>query len=152
MTGEKPFRVDQRNTSEQSIRREIEKKIVTVALPASLEQIDGAYRSIIRRCLVRDIRERVRREDELLDLLDRIDLLLAEAQTLFGRGQYDEALGLYEQVHAKRENQPVAQRVLTSAKQPSRSNGLRVLLRQADSLLERQQPEQAEKQFDEVLR
>lgn len=152
MTGEKPFRVDQRNTSEQSVRREIEKKIVTVELPGSMEKIAEPYNSIIRRCLVRDIRERVRREDELLDLLDRIDALLTEAQTLFTGGQYDDALGLYEQVLAKRENQAEAQRGIEQCKAAIEKQWIAMLLRQADSLLESQQPEQAEKQFDEVLR
>jgi serine/threonine protein kinase len=152
MTGEKPFRVDQRNTSEQSIRREIEKQIVTVALPASMDQITEPYHSIIRRCLIRDIRERVRREDELLDLLDRIDTLLADARTLFGRGQYDESLGLYEQVLTKRENQNEAQRGVEQCKAAIEKQWIAVLMRKADSLFESQQPEQAEKQFDEVLR
>ena len=152
MTGEKPFRVDQRNTSEQSVRREIEKKIVTVELPDSMEQIAEPYRSIIRRCLVRDIRERVRREDELLDLLDRIDTLLTEAQTLFAGGQYDEALGAYEQILARRDNQAEAQRGVEQCKAAIEKQWVGMLLRQAESLLESQQPEQAEKQFDEVLR
>lgn len=152
MAGEKPFRVDQRNTSEQSVRREIEKKIVSVALPASLEQVAEPYRSIIRRCLVRDIRERVRREDELLDLLDRVDALLAEARSLFDRGQYDEALGRYEQVLHKRENQAEAQRGIEQCKAAIEKQWVAMLLRKAESLLESQQPEQAEKQFDEVLR
>ena len=152
MTGEKPFRVDQRNASEQSVRREIEKKIVTVELPGSIEQIAEPYRSIIRRCLVRDIRERARKEDELLDLLDRIDALVAEAGALFERGQYDEALGVYEHIHAKRDNQPEAQRGIDQCKAAIEKQWIAVLLRQADSSLERQQPEQAEKQFDEVLR
>jgi serine/threonine protein kinase len=152
MTGEKPFRVDQRNSSEQSVRREIEKKIVTVELPDSLAQIAEPYRSIIRRCLVRDIRERVRKEDELLDLLDQIDTLLAEAGTLFERGQYDEALGVYEQVLAKRENQPRAQQGIDQCRAAIEKQWIAVLLRQADSLLESQQPKLAEKQFDEVLR
>ena len=152
MTGEKPFRVDQRNASEQSVRREIEKKIVTVELPGSIEQIAEPYRSIIRRCLVRDIRERARKEDELLDLLDRIDALVTEAGTLFEHGQYDEALGVYEHVHAKRENHPKAQQGIDQCKAAIEKQWIAVLLRQADSLLEGQQPEQAGKQFDEVLR
>lgn len=152
MTGEKPFRVDQRNATEQSARREIEKKIMTVELPASVNQIADPYRSIIRRCLVRDIRERVRREDELLDLLDRIPALLTEAQMLFDRGQYDDALGVYEQVLAKRENHTDARQGVEQCKAAIEKQWIAVLLRQAESLLESGQPKQAEQRFEEVLR
>lgn len=152
MTGEKPFRVDQRNTSEQSARREIEKKIITVELPRSVEQISEPYQRIIRRCLVRDIRERVRREDELLDLLDQIPTLLTDAQTLFDRSQYDEALGVYERVLAKRENQAEALNGIEQCKTAIEKQWIAVLLRQADTLLNSDQPKQAEQRYEEVLR
>lgn len=70
MTGEKPFSVNGRTGTESSLKREIEMKIVTVATPPRLAEIQDPYQTIIRRCLVRDIRQRVRREDELLDLLN----------------------------------------------------------------------------------
>ena len=112
MTGEKPFRADLKNSSEQSIRREIEKKIITVELPARLNQVSQPYRSMIQRCLVRDIHERVRKEDELLDLLDGIPQLMVEANAFFNREQYKEALGLFEQVLTKREHHAEAARGL----------------------------------------
>ena len=104
LTGEKPFRAVQRNSSEQSARREIEKKIISVELPTRIDQIAEPYASMIRRCLVRDIHERVRKGSELLDLLDYIPQRLADASTLVNKQQYNEALALFEQVLAKREN------------------------------------------------
>ena len=112
MTGEKPFRADLRNSSEQSARREIEKKIIAVELPARMDQVAEPYATMIRRCLVRDIHERVRKSTELLDLLDRIPQLLAEAQTLVDTGQYSEAIALFDQVLAKREDHVEAQKGL----------------------------------------
>jgi|GEM_PF-1728210 len=152
MTGEKPFRADSRNSSEQSARREIEKKIVTVELPARVEEIAEPYRSMIQRCLVRDIHERARREDELLDLLDRIPELLAEANRLFTNNQYDPALGVYGQVLNKRENQAEALRGIEQCKAAIEKQSIARLLRDAESLLNRQLPEQAERLFADVLR
>ena len=152
LTGEKPFRVDKRNNSEQSARREIEKKIVSVELPARLGQVEEPYGSMIRRCLVRDIHERVRKEDELLDLLDRIPALLTEAQTLFDRQAYDEAIGVCEQILAKREHHTEAQRGIAACKAAIEKLFITNLLREADSLLARQQFEQAERRYEQVLR
>ncbi|AQG82155.1 serine/threonine-protein kinase [Spirosoma montaniterrae] len=108
LAGEKPFRADLRNSSEQSIRREIEKKIVTVELPARVDTIQEPYRTMIRRCLVRDIHERVRKEDELLDLLDAIPQRLTEARQHMANGQYDEAVLLYEEILRGSPTQPEA--------------------------------------------
>lgn len=68
--GEKPFGSDSRIGSEQSLRREIEMKIVTVTLPTKLTKVPQPYQTMIRRCLVKDIHKRVRKEQELLKLLD----------------------------------------------------------------------------------
>ncbi len=108
MTGEKPFRSDRRNTSEQSARREIEKKIISVDLPTQLDQVAEPYATLIRRCLVRGIHERARKATELLDLLDQIPQRLAEANALLNGQQYTEARALFAQVLAKRENQAEA--------------------------------------------
>jgi serine/threonine protein kinase len=69
LTGEKPFSVGSQ-TSEPTLRREIERKIITAQLPERLHTLPEPYQSIIRRCLVKDIRQRVRKADELLALLD----------------------------------------------------------------------------------
>ncbi len=152
MTGEKPFRADLRNSSEQSARREIEKKIVTVELPKRVEEIVEPYRSMIRRCLVRDIHERARREDELLDLLDQIPQLLSEADQLFANKQYDEAIGVYGKVLDKRENQTEALRGIEQCSAAIEKQRVTQLLRDADALLNQHLPEQAERIYAEVLR
>ncbi len=151
MTGEKPFRADLRNSSEQSARREIEKKIITVELPARINQIAEPYNTIIRRCLVRDIHERVRKEDELLDLLDGIPNLLTEAKTFVDKQQYKEALALFEQVIAKRENHPEAHKGLDHCTLAVRHQHLTQLLNEADHFVAQHQFEQAKSLYEQVL-
>ncbi|QDK78881.1 protein kinase [Spirosoma sp. KCTC 42546] len=152
MTGEKPFRADLRNSSEQSVRREVEKKIITVELPARLSQVAEPYRAMIRRCLVRDIHERVRKEDELLDLLDQIPQLMTQANTLLKQGDYEQAIDLFEQVLAKREQHTEAQTKLDQCTKALQQQHLTMLLNDADSLREQQHFEQAKSQYEQVLR
>ena len=152
MTGDKPFRADLRNSSEQSARREIEKKIVTVDLPPRINEVDEPYQGMIRRCLVRDIHQRVRREDELLDLLDRIPELLTRAKTLFDIQQYDDALGVYNEILDRREGNTDALRGVEQCEIAIDKQTIAKLLREADSLLSRQLVEEAEQKYAEVLR
>ena len=151
MTGEKPFRADLRNSSEQSARLEIEKKIISVTLPDRIHQIEEPYNSMIRRCLVRDIHERVRKEDELLDLLDRIPTLLTNAQNCFAKKQYNNALGLYEQVLLTREHHAEAMQGVAQCKAILDKQKIADLLREAESLLNSNQLQQAEKKYVDVL-
>jgi serine/threonine protein kinase len=69
LTGEKPFSVGTQS-SEPTLRREIERKITSAQLPDRLRTLAEPYQSMIQRCLVKDIRQRVRKADELLALLD----------------------------------------------------------------------------------
>ncbi len=151
MTGEKPFRADLRNSSEQSARREIEKKIITVELPDRINQIAEPYNAMIRRCLVRDIHERVRKEDELLDLLDGIPNLLAGAKTFVAQQQYKEALALYEQVLAKREGHSEAHKGLDECTLAIGQQHLIDSLTDADNLVAQHQFEQAKSRYEQVL-
>ncbi|CCH00672.1 serine/threonine protein kinase, bacterial [Fibrella aestuarina BUZ 2] len=72
LVGEKPFGADRPADSEQRARRTVEQKIMAARLPAKVEQVAEPYRTIIKRCLVRDLYQRVRRADELLALLDGV--------------------------------------------------------------------------------
>ncbi|GAB3727028.1 serine/threonine-protein kinase [Spirosoma lituiforme] len=151
MTGEKPFRSDLRNSSEQSVRREIEKKIMTVELPDRLNQVVEPYRTIIRRCLVRDIHERARKEQELLDLLDAIPQLIAEAKELVNRQEYKLAIALYEQVLAKREAHPEAQQGLEQCELGLQRQHQANLLKEADDLMYQRLFAQAKDLYEQVL-
>ncbi|GAB2581751.1 serine/threonine-protein kinase [Spirosoma areae] len=151
MTGEKPFRANLRNSSDQSVRREIEKKIITVELPARLNQVAEPYASMIRRCLVRDIHQRARKAQELLDLLDQIPQLLAEANRLVGRQQYNDALALFEEVLAKREHHAEARKGVDQCKAALEQQHISTLLNDADALLAQQQVEQAKSRYEQVL-
>ncbi|QHV94025.1 serine/threonine-protein kinase [Spirosoma endbachense] len=152
LTGEKPFRSDLRNSSEQSVRREIEKKIITVELPSQLNQIEEPYQAMIRRCLVRDIHDRVRKEDELLDLLDRIPQLLSEAKKLISQNEFEQARLRYEQILAKREHHIDAQKGLEFCKLRITNQQIDNLLAQAGTFVTQQQFEQAKLYYEQVLR
>lgn len=151
LTGEKPFRADLKNTSEQSARREIEKKIVTVELPAQLNEVNEPYQTMIRRCLVRDIHERVRKEEELLDLLDRIPQLLNEAQKLVDQQQFKQAVLVFEQVLAKREHHAEAEKGLTDCRAILEEQDIHGLLTEADDRFGQLQFEQAKNRYERVL-
>ncbi|QMW00206.1 serine/threonine-protein kinase [Spirosoma foliorum] len=152
MTGEKPFRADLRNSSEQSVRREVEKKIMTVELPARLSQIAEPYGTMIRRCLVRDIHERVRKEDELLDLLDQIPQLLNQANILFEHADYQQAIAVLEQILAKREHHVDAQNRLNQCTNALQQEQLTQLLNEANILCRQQRFDQAKSQYEQVLK
>ncbi|MPR32311.1 serine/threonine-protein kinase [Salmonirosea aquatica] len=70
ITGEKPFTAGSQST-EPTQRRELERRITTVQLPERLDAVPEPYQSMIRLCLVRDIRQRVRKPDELLVYLEK---------------------------------------------------------------------------------
>lgn len=151
LTGEKPFKADQRNSSEQSARREIEKKIITVDLPTRLNDVAEPYQTMIRRCLVRDIHERVRKETELLDLLDSIPQLLNEAQKLASAMNHQGAIMLYEQILAKRENHAEALQQLEQCRQQLSAKQVTDLLQEANQLVYQEQFEAAKVLFEQIL-
>ncbi|MFD1145442.1 protein kinase [Larkinella insperata] len=151
LTGEKPFRADLRNASEQSIRREIEKKIVTVTLPDRLNELEEPYQTMIRRCLVRDIHARVRKEEELLDLLDQIPQLMQEAEKWVEQKAFEKAIGLYEQVLSKRENHAEAGEKKAQCKAEIQQQHITHLMGEADRLLAYHQLEEARNKYELVL-
>lgn len=69
-TGEKPFNRGSQS-SEFTQRRELERQITTVQLPDGLSRVPEPFQSMIRLCLVRDIRQRVRKPDDLLAYLEK---------------------------------------------------------------------------------
>ncbi|SOD79483.1 serine/threonine-protein kinase [Spirosoma fluviale] len=151
MTGEKPFKSDLRNSSEQSVRREIEKRIITVQLPARLDHIAEPYQAMIRRCLVRDIHERVRKEDELLDLLDSIPQLLVDARKLVNAQRYDEAHDLFDQILAKREQNTEALNGVEQCRKAIQERKITELLTEAGRLVAQQLFEPAKSCYEQVL-
>jgi tetratricopeptide (TPR) repeat protein len=152
LTGEKPFRADLRNSSEQSVRREIEKKIMLVELPARISQINEPYQTMIRRCLVRDIHERVRKENELLDLLDAIPQQLADAKQFIAREQYEQAIPLLEQILSLREHHVEAEAELARCRATLDDQRLMSLLHEADEYAAGQQFDQAKTWYEQILR
>ncbi|GAB2767390.1 hypothetical protein GCM10027275_07150 [Rhabdobacter roseus] len=70
ITGEKPFSA-RSQSSEPTQRRELERQITAVQLPERLDTVPEPYQSMIRLCLVGDIRQRVRKPEELLAYLEK---------------------------------------------------------------------------------
>ncbi|WP_373511322.1 protein kinase [Persicitalea sp.] len=70
VTGEKPFSSGAQS-NEPTQRREMENKIAAVQLPDRLTTVAEPFQGMIRRCLVKDIKGRVRKPDELLSLLEK---------------------------------------------------------------------------------
>ncbi|QHW00880.1 serine/threonine protein kinase [Spirosoma endbachense] len=62
-TGERPFRLD---SQESDSEIELMKQIANAELPARLSTVAEPYQSLIRRCLVKDINQRVQKAEDLL--------------------------------------------------------------------------------------
>lgn len=116
LTGERPFQVSQRNTSEQSARIEIERQIMQAEIPAKVETLAEPFRSIIKRCLVKDIHRRVRRADELLQLLDNDPNLLEKAQAARGADDFRTAIAYCQQLLEANEDHTEARKLLAECR------------------------------------
>jgi serine/threonine protein kinase len=101
--GERPFKMGE-NGSENSRMKILFDQIKSVQIPEQINSIQEPYQSIIRRCLVKDINERVRKEEELLDLLDEIPQILAKAKSSFDNEEHDNSKSFYESVLNLRQN------------------------------------------------
>lgn len=143
LTGEKPFSSGLRAGSEQSVKRAIELKITAVRLPERLQSISEPYQTIIRRCLVKDIRQRVRKEAELFDWLDGVQPLLVQAQGLVVDGKYTEALLSYEAVLALRPDNNIAIQGIDTCHDGLEQLRRAGLLEEADALYEAARWQQA---------
>lgn len=161
-TGEKPFAASQKSGSEHVLKREIEKKIVNVTLPESIRQIPEPYQAIVRRCLVRDVRKRARKEDELLDLLDGIPDLMNDARRLVEEGDFAGAIARYEAVLVRREAYPKATEGLKAARERAgkrsgdaekaeRQRHLNAQLAEADGYFARKEYAKAKSAYEAVL-
>jgi serine/threonine protein kinase len=121
LSGEKPFKKGTSGTESKNII-ELQRQIKNAVLPESINQIAEPYQSIIRRCLVKDIHKRVRKESELLDLLDEIPKLLQEAQQFYKNGKFTLAIKKYEHVlHLRPNNQEAKNGLADSIKKLSSS-------------------------------
>ncbi|WP_332369225.1 protein kinase domain-containing protein [Spirosoma telluris] len=151
LTGRKPFSADGKASSEQAVKREIEKKIVSVAIPARIQQIPEPYQAMIKRCLVKDIHKRARKEDELLDLLDAIPTLFAEANRLVQQKKFAEAIVQYEAILQKREGNQSALLAIKTCKEAIENARIDSLLQEASRQLTDQQYAVAIGIYKEVL-
>ena len=66
--GERPFNIPKTGNESQKFN-ELLRQIKDVAIPEKINTIQQPYQAMIRLCLVKDIHKRVRRVDELIDML-----------------------------------------------------------------------------------
>ena len=109
ITGERPFKRGEKG-SEQSRMVVLFEQIKSVQIPDRINIIQEPYQSIIRRCLVKDIHDRVRKEDELLDLLDEIPQKLRRANSFIERKEYLASKTIYETILKIRPDNKEAQK------------------------------------------
>jgi serine/threonine protein kinase len=90
MTGQRPFTSDSSSGSEAE-RSQIIKRINEVTIPAQFNRIIQPYQDIIRQCLIRDVDQRVRTADELLQQLAPVlNKQYVPFQTASAQSSYDE--------------------------------------------------------------
>jgi|GEM_PF-3342300 len=122
LTGELPFgRLSNQQSSHE--RDAILRRMATAALPDRLNSIAQPYQAMIRRCLVRDQSQRVRRADELLDLLDDIPGLLTAARLHYQLRQYTSAQEKYQALLRLRPQHADAKRELTDCETVLQTTG-----------------------------
>lgn len=152
ITGEKLFYSGVQVGSEQAIKREIEKKIVNVILPENrVNDIAEPYRSIIRRCLVKDIHKRVRKEEELIELLDGITQLIIDANQLLKFQKFEEAKLKYEAILNKHEQHSQALVGIKTCIEGIQKEHLDITAQKANALYKAKQWQEASILYVELL-
>jgi TonB family protein len=77
--GDLPFQVGGKG-DDFSNQAELSRKIVNMELPDKLNTLPEPYQTMVKRCLVYDIKERVQSADELLKLFPREDVIKNQTQ------------------------------------------------------------------------
>ena len=88
LTGEMPFAAVQ-GANSMTATVEISRKITQLELPEKLETLPEPYQTIIRRCFIKDTKERAQSADELLAILKGKDASNAVKSTLSTRPKTD---------------------------------------------------------------
>lgn len=148
--GEKPFIINSKTGSDQSLKREIEHKIVTVEIPNKINNIPQPYQLMIRRCLVKDIHVRARKVEELLDILDGVVQLKEEAELLVAAHKYEDAIFVYKDILKKREHDKKSIEGLKNCQKYINEHNIQQLLSDANDFLNRKEYDTAEAKYNEV--
>ncbi|WP_435356146.1 serine/threonine-protein kinase [Emticicia sp. SJ17W-69] len=148
--GEKPFIINSKTGSDQSLKREIEHKIVTVEIPHKINNIPQPFQLMIRRCLVKDIHIRARKVEELLDILDGVAQLKQEAELLMATHKYEDAIFVYNDILKKREHDKKAIEGVKNCQKYIYEYTIQKLLSDANDFLNRKEYDIAEAKYNEV--
>jgi eukaryotic-like serine/threonine-protein kinase len=149
--GEKPFFATGKIGSDQSNKIEIEQKIVNVKLTNKINVIPQPYQQMVRRCLVKDIKVRARKVEELLDLLDGIPQLYEQADLLFDKNKYEETILLYKQILKKKPQDKKANEQIEICQRNITQMQINGLLKEGNSMFADKDYNLANEKFREVL-
>ncbi|WP_080054508.1 WG repeat-containing protein [Spirosoma aerolatum] len=119
-TGERPFQLSLQVPDSEMNRAEVLRRIANAELPANLSELDEPYQTIIRRCLVKDIDQRVQKADELLlfwETAHRREEIYREKRQIANRllelGSAEAAKLLYLELTAENKADPLVRERLT---------------------------------------
>lgn len=110
LKGKLPFHSDASPLTD-AFKLEVMQKITNSDLEEIFTQLNDQpqkYQDIIKRCLVRDNKQRVQTADELIDCLDGIENLIEDALNKQKEGLFLEALEVYKNIIKLRPNHKVA--------------------------------------------
>ncbi|WP_282773828.1 serine/threonine-protein kinase [Phaeodactylibacter xiamenensis] len=89
VAGELPFETNNEGDQHSSQSQlELSQKIIKLKLPEKLEHLQEPYRTLVKRCLVSEPKERAQSPQELIDILNTGEAMVEEA----GRQRIDEPL------------------------------------------------------------
>lgn len=134
---------------------EIRLKIVQSDLEEIYAQVSDQpdkYQKVIRRCLVRDIKERVQSAVELIDILEEIPEKFAQATQWLKNGEYEKAKEGFEQLLILRDGHEEARRLLAQCELMIRQeNEIKEKLRTAKNYIDEERYEEARNLYVSVL-
>jgi len=148
--GEKPFVINSKTGSDQSLKREIEHKIVSVEIPHKINNIPEPFQLMIRRCLVKDIHVRARKVEELLDILDGVAQLHEEVTLLMAANKFEDAIFVYKQILKKREQDKKSIEGIKNCQKHIDEHHIQKLLSDANDFFNRKEYDIAEAKYKEV--
>lgn len=149
--GEKPFTINSKTGSDQSLKREIEHKIVSVDIPHKINNIPQPFQLMIRRCLIKDIHVRARKVEELLDILDGVAQLHEEVTLLIAANKFEDAILVYKQILKKREQDIKSIEGIKNCQKHINEHNIHKLVYNANDFFNKREYDEAEAKYKDVL-
>ena len=155
LTKKLPFFTDA-SPSTDAFKMEIMSKITNSDLEEVFVQVNDQpqkYQHLIKRCLVRDIKDRVQTAQELIDILDEIPDKLALANALLEKNEYEKAKEKFEEILELKPNYSPAKKGLKDCEDSIKEEANIIdKLELANSFLEEKKYKEAQENFEIVLK